>query len=103
MSISFYYDGVKIGECCDFGGCSTFNPDDLKEDDDGFIDIEDDIDEVIFSNPATIVKWMDGSKTVVKAQDGEPFDKEKGLAMAIIKYLTGNTGEYNEIFKRYCK
>ena len=37
---------------------------------------------VIFNDPATIVIWADGTKTVVKA-DREPFDPEKGLAMAL--------------------
>ncbi len=41
--------------------------------------------EVIFNNPATIVYWSDGTKTVVKACDKDTFDKEVGLAMAIAK------------------
>lgn len=55
------------------------------------------IENVIFNDPATIVFWRDGSKTVVKAQN-EPFDKEKGLAMAIAKKVYGNEGseEKNE-------
>jgi hypothetical protein len=54
---------------------------------------------VIFNNPATIVKWSDGTKTVVKASN-EPFDKEKGLAMAIAKKALGNKGNYyNQIRK----
>mgnify|MGYP006986464946 CR=1 FL=1 len=57
---------------------------------------------VIFNAPATIVFWLDGSKTVVKAQNGEPFDKEKGLAMAICKKLSGNRGAYYDIFKGWC-
>lgn len=32
------------------------------------------IKRVIFNAPATIVFWIDGSKTVAKAQNGEPFD-----------------------------
>lgn len=59
------------------------------------------IEKVIFNNPATIVYWHDGTKTVVKAQDGEPFDKEKGLAMAFMKKVCGNKGSYNEIFKEF--
>lgn len=43
------------------------------------------IKKVIFNDPATIVYWEDGTKTVVKAMDGETFDKEKGLAMTISK------------------
>lgn len=57
---------------------------------------------VIFNAPATIVFWLDGSKTVVKAQNGEPFNKEKGLAMAICKKLCGNRGAYYDIFKEWC-
>lgn len=52
---------------------------------------------VIFHDPATIVFWADGTKTVVKAHS-EPFDPEKGLAMAIVKKVLG-TGYYPEIKK----
>lgn len=55
---------------------------------------------VIFNDPATIVIWADGTKTVVKA-DRERFDPEKGLAMAISKKLFGNKGYYYDIFKRW--
>lgn len=58
------------------------------------------IEKVIFNDPATIVFWSDGSKTIVKATD-EPFDKEKGLAMAISKKHFGNTGRYFEEFKKW--
>lgn len=56
---------------------------------------------VIFNEPATIVIWSDGTKTVVKAQNGETFDREKGLAMAICKKAFGNKGNYNEVFKKW--
>ena len=55
---------------------------------------------VIFNDPATIVFWNDGTKTVVKAEN-EPFDPEKGLAMAISKKVLGNQGNYYEIFKKW--
>lgn len=55
---------------------------------------------VIFNDPATIVYWSDGTKTVVKAEN-EEFDPEKGLAMAISKKMLGNEGNYYEIFKKY--
>ena len=60
------------------------------------------IKDVIFSDPATVVFWSHGTKTVVKAQGGEKYDKEKGLAMAIIKKITGNAGNYYNIFKEWC-
>lgn len=61
------------------------------------------IKKVIFNNPATIVYWTDGSKTVVKCQDGDVFDKEKGLAMAIAKKSFGNKGNYCNVFKKFIK
>lgn len=58
------------------------------------------IKNVIFNDPATIVFWTDGTKTVVKAQDGDIFDPEKGLAMAIAKKALGNKANYcNELKK----
>lgn len=59
-----------------------------------------DIDDVIFNDPATIVKWKDGTKTVVKAID-EDFDPEKGLAMAIVKKTYGNKGNYFNQIKKW--
>ena len=59
------------------------------------------IKKVIFNYPATIVLWIDGTKTVVKCQDGEVYDKEKGLAMCIAKKALGNKGNYNNLFKKY--
>lgn len=78
----------------------------------GFVDADDflrivrenkpsTIKDVIFNDPATIVFWTDGTKTVVKAEN-EPFDKEKGLAMAICKRTCGNSGKYFNVFKKYC-
>lgn len=61
------------------------------------------IKEVIFNDPATIVIWADGEKTVVKCQNGEPYDPEKGLAMAISKRALGNKHEYYNIFKHWLK
>ena len=55
------------------------------------VDIPGMIDRVIFNDPATIIYWKDGSKTVVKRSDDDIWDSEKGLCMAIIKKLYGNT------------
>lgn len=60
----------------------------------------DQIDRVIFNDPATIIYWKDGEKTVVKAHN-EPFDPEKGLAMAVVKYAFGNKGNFNDVLKKY--
>lgn len=58
------------------------------------------IKKVIFNNPATIVFWADGTKTVVKAEN-EEFDPEKGLAMAIAKKALGNKGNYFNKIKEW--
>lgn len=58
------------------------------------------ITRVIFNKPATIVFWADGTKTVVKSQGKEKYDKEKGLAMAISKKVLGNEGSYYDTFKK---
>lgn len=59
------------------------------------------IKNVIFNDPATIVFWEDGTKTVVKCQDGDEFDPEKGLAMAIAKKAYGNKGSYCNKLKKW--
>ena len=59
------------------------------------------IKNVIFNDPATIVFWEDGTKTVGKCQDGDEFDPEKGLAMAIAKKAYGNKGNYCNKMKKW--
>ena len=59
------------------------------------------ITKVIFNDPATIVFWRDGTKTVVKCNPDDVFDPEKGLAMACMKKLFGNNGFYNDIFRKW--
>ena len=49
---------------------------------------------VIFNNPATIVYWNDGSKTVVKCSENEEFIPEVGLAMAFIRKIYPNRSEF---------
>ena len=59
------------------------------------------IDHVLFNKPYTIVFWKDKTKTVVKCQKGDIYDKEKGLAMAIIKKIFSNSNYFNTIFKKW--
>lgn len=63
------------------------------------------IKDVIFNPPATIVKWADGTKTVVKCQrkEGDVYSKEVGLAMAISKKALGNKGNFNDVFSKWIK
>lgn len=59
------------------------------------------IKKVIFNDPATIVLWDDGTKTVVKCQDGDEYSKEKGLALCFAKKHLGNKSNFNNEFKRW--
>ena len=55
------------------------------------VDIPGMIDRVIFNDPATIILWKDGSKTVVKRSEDDIWDPEKGFCMAVIKKLYDRT------------
>ena len=57
------------------------------------------IKDIIINDPATIILWKDGTKTVVKCQKDDTFDPETGIAMAILKKLYGNSGFYKDIFE----
>ena len=52
---------------------------------------------VIFNNPATIVIWTDGTKTIVKKSKGDRYDREKGLAFCYLKKIYGK--DYYKIIK----
>ena len=66
---------------------------------------ESDIKEVIINKPATIIKWADGTKTVVKCQDEDKmlYSPEAGVAIAVMKKVFGNKGNYNNLFDRLLK
>lgn len=49
------------------------------------------IKKVIYRNPATIVFWSDGTKTVAKCSQYDKYDAEKGLSICVLKKLCGST------------
>ncbi len=59
------------------------------------------IEKVIFNKPATIVFWADGTKTVVKCQDGDVYSPETGIAMCFMKKALGNQSNFNNTFKKH--
>ena len=62
------------------------------------------IKNVIFNDPATIVFWSDGTKTVVKCGENDIYDPEKGLAMAAAKKYLGTNkshSNYMDEFKKW--
>lgn len=59
------------------------------------------IKKVHFNPPMTVVIWEDGTKSIVKCQDGDDYSKETGLALCISKKAFGNKGNFNDIFKKW--
>jgi len=59
------------------------------------------IKKVIFNDPATIVIWSSGEKTVVKVKPGETFDKWTGFAMCLLKYQLGES-RFHNLMRRWC-
>ena len=59
------------------------------------------IKKVIFNKPATIILWEDGTKTVVKCQKGDKYDKQKGFAFALMKKIYG--AGFNDVIKYWCE
>ena len=89
-----------IGECTTFSG--RFFPGELfSRDEVARVGRSLEIQNVIFNDPATVVIWSDGSKTVVKCQPGDTYSKETGLALCIAKKFLGNKGNFNEVFKQW--
>lgn len=59
------------------------------------------ISRVIFNDPATIILWADGTKTVAKTHGDDAFDPEKGFAVACAKKLLGNGDAFRMVFAKW--
>ena len=67
----------------------------------GFMKPKLEIKRAIFNPPATIILWNDGTKSVVKCQNGEEYDAEKGFALAYLKKLLGNDNTFNKEINKW--
>lgn len=61
----------------------------------------DSIKKVIYNDPATIIFWSDGTKTVVKCMEDEDYDPEKGFMAAVTKKVFGD--KYGWIIRHQVK
>lgn len=93
-----YFKRDSVGRCA-MSSNDIF--DDLSKKLRGFIMPE--VKKVIFNDPATVICWTDGTKSVVKCQNDEPFDAEKGFVMAYLKKLLGNDNTFNKIIHKWVK
>ena len=51
--------------------------------------VHEDVESVTFCNPATIIKFSDGVKVVVKATENDTFDPRFGFLMAYFERKSG--------------
>lgn len=58
-----------------------------------------DVEYIVFNPPATIVFWEDGTKTVVKAMEGEKFERYAGFAAACMKKMFGSTARAKAVME----
>ena len=55
------------------------------------------IKDVIFNDPATIIFWGDGTKTIVKCTKGQKFNKYFGFCAAVTKHIFETNSLVNRI------
>lgn len=99
-TIAIKYDN-STPHTCDCT-CSCNKNDNAPNNDDDYdntSDILDDIKQVIFNDPATIVTFSDGTKVCVKANENDKFSKEVGLMYALVKRLYANDVDENGYLK----
>ena len=65
------------------------------------VDGDSSISRVIFNDPATIILWADGTKTIAKTHGDDAFDPEKGFAVACAKKLLGNGDAFRMEFAKW--
>ena len=57
------------------------------------------VKKVIYNDPATIVYFSDGSKSVVKRHPDDEYDEEKGFLLCLAKRLLGD--DFHNSLKKY--
>jgi hypothetical protein len=95
-----YYNTVCVRNACRNGkGLLQKEISNTLKAKDLIVEVKFVIKKVIFSDPATIVLWSDGTKTVVKTQNGDPYDPEKGLAMACMRKMLSKKDYHKHLEK----
>lgn len=60
------------------------------------------VDRIIFNNPATIVFWKDGTKTVVKTSEDSEFSYYWGFCAALAEKVFGSNHAVKTIIRKNC-
>lgn len=61
------------------------------------------IKNVVFNPPATIVYWIDGSRTVVKCSSYDEYDPMVGIVMCVAKRLYGEKAGWASQIRRFAE
>ena len=61
------------------------------------------VKKIIKNGPATIVFWTDGTKTIVKLQDGDQDDIYAAFTAALAEKVFGSTSKARKIMKKALK
>lgn len=85
-----YEEGVNV---------VTENGDVWRVGNDTLVEIINPIKRVIFNPPATIVLWVDGTKTVAKCSKDDTFDKQTGLLICLAKHAYGHCLRLDSLLK----
>lgn len=56
---------------------------------------------IIYNNPATIVFWTDGTKTVVKCMKDQPYSEYYGFLCALGKKIYGSNSALNRLIDSF--
>lgn len=82
------YDNLPFSDCG--GECPECDKEKVCRDEVEYMSVPG-IKAVTFNDPATIIQWDDGTKTVVKCIKGQKFDQYTGFCAAVCKKLFGTT------------
>ena len=96
------------GECADcpyesecYDDCEMYYGDDDDADYEPDMWGIPDIDHIVFSEPATIVFWADGTKTVCKCMEGEKYERYAGFMACCMKKMFGSTSRAKSVMKYF--
>lgn len=72
---------------------------------DGTARPDDGVEKFVFNEEkgVTVALWKDGTKTIIRCQEGDIFDREKAIALCYMKKALGNRGSFNETLKKWTK
>lgn len=63
--------------------------------------VKPEVNRIIFNDPATIVFWKDGTKTVVKVSDSESYSPYYGFLAALAKKIYGSNSAIQRIVRQF--